>query len=160
MASMVQTEKRPLAAMGATRMSQKAGMDYMKGTGSLEYIYATLVEITSAGQTGCLGYALYQALDKKDYAKTMARITTNAQVQRLTVSSKGKVAEAIMGLGLLEQATHCKKLEGIMEIVVFLENSLLHRDKDEIMEEEEKVDAQINNADFATAIEDIHKKLD
>eukprot|EP00972_Heterocapsa_arctica_P069884 10322671-Heterocapsa_arctica.AAC.1 len=124
--------------MGATRMSKKAGMDYMKGTGSLEYIYATLVEMTSTGQTGCLGYAFYQALDKKEYAKTMARITTNAQVQRLNVPNKGKIAQAIMGLGLLEQTTHCKKLEGIMELVVFLENSLLHKDKDEIMEEEEK----------------------
>eukprot|EP00972_Heterocapsa_arctica_P115211 16446593-Heterocapsa_arctica.AAC.1 len=90
MVSMVQTEKRSLADMGATRMSQKAGMEYMKGTGSLEYIYATLVEVTSAGQTGRLGYALYRSLDKKDYAKTMARITTNVEVKRMTVTSKGK----------------------------------------------------------------------
>eukprot|EP00972_Heterocapsa_arctica_P040460 5960041-Heterocapsa_arctica.AAC.1 len=60
-------------------MSQKQAIEFLKGHESVEYIYATLVDITYAGQQGCLGYVMYRQLDKKEYAKTLARITTNAE---------------------------------------------------------------------------------
>eukprot|EP00972_Heterocapsa_arctica_P105628 15561968-Heterocapsa_arctica.AAC.1 len=53
-----------------------------------------------------------------------------------------------------------KELEGIMDLVVYLENKILYKDRKDIREEEEKEEGPITNTDFNTAVGRIHAKLD
>eukprot|EP00972_Heterocapsa_arctica_P009671 1425675-Heterocapsa_arctica.AAC.1 len=108
--------------MGAIRMSQKQAKDYLKGQASLEFIHVTLMEVTTSGQKDCLGYVLYRQMDKNDYSKVLTKLTTNSSVQHLSPKSRGQVVECILGLGFVAQVKGCKKLEGIMDMVVLLEN--------------------------------------
>jgi hypothetical protein len=158
LAQMVQSEKKALASMGALRMSQKQAMDFLKGQTSLEYIHVTLVKVP--GQAGGTGYVLYKQLDKPEYAKVLANIANNTYVEHLSVKSKAQVLECILGMGFVAQAKGCKKLDGIMDLVVYLENKLLFKDDPENMEEEEQEQRPITINDFTVAIVEIHKKLD
>eukprot|EP00972_Heterocapsa_arctica_P114676 16443654-Heterocapsa_arctica.AAC.1 len=96
MASMSVVEKRALAAMGTMRMSRKQAIDFLQSNDSLIYIFATMVEITYKGQDGCLGYVMYKQLDRKDYAKTLMRVTTNTEVKWLAPANRGIVVECIL----------------------------------------------------------------
>eukprot|EP00972_Heterocapsa_arctica_P104978 15469951-Heterocapsa_arctica.AAC.1 len=93
---MLVVEKKALAAMGAMRMSRKQAMDYMQTNESLKYIYTTMIEVTYKGQEGCLGYVLFQQLDRKEYAKTLMKVTTNDQVKWLQATNRGMIVECIL----------------------------------------------------------------
>eukprot|EP00972_Heterocapsa_arctica_P024956 3678492-Heterocapsa_arctica.AAC.1 len=54
----------------------------------------------------------------------------------------------------------CKRLDGIMDLVVFLENKMLSKDEHENLEDEEQEERPITITDFSTAVGEIHKKLD
>eukprot|EP00972_Heterocapsa_arctica_P113421 16437052-Heterocapsa_arctica.AAC.2 len=124
--------------MGAMRMSKKQAIDFLKTNDSLQYIYTTMIEIKYKGQDKCLGYAMYQQLDRKEYAKTLLNVTTNTEVRWLKTMNRGLVVECILALGHFEQMGKAKELEGIMELVVYLENKILYKDREEIREEEDK----------------------
>eukprot|EP00972_Heterocapsa_arctica_P075371 11118842-Heterocapsa_arctica.AAC.1 len=53
-----------------------------------------------------------------------------------------------------------KELEGIMDLVIYLETKILYKDREEIREEEEKEESPMTNTDFNNAIGRIHTKLD
>eukprot|EP00972_Heterocapsa_arctica_P098728 14569757-Heterocapsa_arctica.AAC.1 len=74
-------------------------MEYMQTNGSLKYIYTMMIERKNNGQEGCLGYVFFQQLDRKDYAKTLKKITTNDDVRWLHESKKGMLVECILALG-------------------------------------------------------------
>eukprot|EP00972_Heterocapsa_arctica_P045983 6784033-Heterocapsa_arctica.AAC.1 len=65
--------------MGAMRMSRKQAIDFLQTNDSLQYIFTTMIEITHKGQEGCLGYVMYKQLDRKEYAKTLMKVTTNSE---------------------------------------------------------------------------------
>eukprot|EP00972_Heterocapsa_arctica_P000991 138536-Heterocapsa_arctica.AAC.1 len=122
--------------MWAMGMSRKQAMEYMQANGSLKYIYTIMIEIRHKGQYGCLGYVFFQQLDRKEYAKTLKNITTNDEVKWLQDTSKGMIVECILALGHLFQMGKCKELEGIMDMVVYMENTTIYKDKEDIREEE------------------------
>eukprot|EP00972_Heterocapsa_arctica_P005017 744298-Heterocapsa_arctica.AAC.1 len=99
-------------------------------------------------------------MDKSDYSRVLTKLTTNSSVQHLAPKSRGQVVECILGLGFVAQLKGCKKLEGIMDLVVFLENKVLFKDEHENMEEEEQEERPLTITDFSTAVGEIHKKLD
>eukprot|EP00972_Heterocapsa_arctica_P020531 3027395-Heterocapsa_arctica.AAC.1 len=88
---MLVVEKKALAAMGAMRMSRKQAMEYMQTNESLKYIYTIMIEGKYNGQDGCLGYVFFQHLDRKEYAKTLKKITTNDEVKWLQETNKGMI---------------------------------------------------------------------
>eukprot|EP00972_Heterocapsa_arctica_P074543 11002206-Heterocapsa_arctica.AAC.1 len=63
-------------------------------------------------------------------------------------------------MGFVAQTKGCQRLEGIMDLVVYLENKLLFKDEQENMEEEEQEERPITITDFTAAVQEIHKKLD
>eukprot|EP00972_Heterocapsa_arctica_P016816 2481944-Heterocapsa_arctica.AAC.1 len=75
-------------------------------------------------------------------------------------TKKGMLAECILALGHLYQMGKCKELEGIMDMVVYLENKIRFKDKEEVREEEETEEIPITNTDFNTAIGTLSSKLD
>ncbi len=146
LAQMTQSEKKALASMGALRMSQIQAMEFLKGHTTLEYIHVTQVKVP--GQAGGTGYVLYKQLDNADYAKVLVKIANNTYVEPLTMKNKAQVLQCILGMGFVAQAKGCKKLDGIMDLVVHLENKLLFKEDPENMEEEEQEQRTITINDF------------
>eukprot|EP00972_Heterocapsa_arctica_P047548 7013452-Heterocapsa_arctica.AAC.1 len=75
-----------------------------------------MIECKKDGQEDCLGYILYQQLDKKTYAATLVNILESNGAKWLTESKKGLLVECILALGFLYQMGRCKALEGIMDL--------------------------------------------
>eukprot|EP00972_Heterocapsa_arctica_P010654 1563488-Heterocapsa_arctica.AAC.1 len=73
-------------------MSRKQAIDYMQNNGDLKYIYTKMIECKNNGQEGCLGYFFFQQLDRKDYANTLKKITTNSEIKYLMETKKGMLA--------------------------------------------------------------------
>eukprot|EP00972_Heterocapsa_arctica_P101549 14962867-Heterocapsa_arctica.AAC.1 len=74
-------ERRNLASMGAMQLSRRQAMDYVKTNGSLQYIYTLMIECKKNGQADCLGYTLFQQLDRRTYAATLKKIATNEEIK-------------------------------------------------------------------------------
>eukprot|EP00972_Heterocapsa_arctica_P019737 2910564-Heterocapsa_arctica.AAC.1 len=71
MASMSSVERKKLSSMGAVRMSRKQAIAFLQTSTTTQYIYTLMSECKMDGQEGCLGYILYQQLDKKTYAAAL-----------------------------------------------------------------------------------------
>eukprot|EP00972_Heterocapsa_arctica_P021448 3157454-Heterocapsa_arctica.AAC.1 len=74
-------------------------MDYMKTNGSLQYIYTLMIECKKNGQEDCLGYILFQQLDRNTFAATLNNIATNEDIKLLSEAKKGLLVECILAMG-------------------------------------------------------------
>eukprot|EP00972_Heterocapsa_arctica_P066611 9829484-Heterocapsa_arctica.AAC.1 len=111
------SERRNLGSMGAMRLSRKQAIDYMQTNGSLKYIFTMMIECKKSGQEDCLGYILFQQLDRNTYATTLTQIVKNNEIKWLSETKKGLLVECILALGHLYQMGKCNELEGIMDMV-------------------------------------------
>eukprot|EP00972_Heterocapsa_arctica_P078533 11581411-Heterocapsa_arctica.AAC.1 len=72
----------------------------------------------------------------------------------------GDLVECIMGLGFLYQTHKCEEMEGIVELVMFLEDTLQMNGAPEGTEQEETEGITVSTAEFQEAISGIEKKID
>eukprot|EP00972_Heterocapsa_arctica_P003074 455901-Heterocapsa_arctica.AAC.1 len=65
----------------------------------MQYIYTLMIEYNKDGQEGCLGYIIYQQLDKKTYAAALVKIIECDEARWLNANKKGLLVECILALG-------------------------------------------------------------
>eukprot|EP00972_Heterocapsa_arctica_P109409 16110451-Heterocapsa_arctica.AAC.1 len=162
-AGMTWEERKELSKMGAVRLSRKEALKFVRGYKSSEFIYS-LMMITKVGdQDDCVGYILYEDVGNQLYAVALKEcIAPKHAAMWLGEEKKGDVVECIMALGYIYQTAGYMDLEGIMDLVVYIENKIRAPDMPERITERKK-DAQdtLNMSDDLQAMADsVNSKLD
>eukprot|EP00972_Heterocapsa_arctica_P115005 16445565-Heterocapsa_arctica.AAC.1 len=76
-------------------------------------------------------------MERSAHAKTLRKIATNDEIKWLQEGKQGMLVECILALGHLYQMGNYKELEGIMDLVIYLENKTRYgEDEKEEMEPE------------------------
>eukprot|EP00972_Heterocapsa_arctica_P082167 12112121-Heterocapsa_arctica.AAC.1 len=60
-------------------MSRKQAIKFLQTSTTMQYIYTLMIECNADGQEGCLGYILYQQLDKHTYAAALVKSIENEE---------------------------------------------------------------------------------
>eukprot|EP00972_Heterocapsa_arctica_P016618 2452219-Heterocapsa_arctica.AAC.1 len=71
-----------------------------------------------------MGYLVYEDMGNKAHAMALESCIKEEGAKWLREDKKGDLTECIFALGYVYQTKSCQALEGIMELVVFLENKL------------------------------------
>ncbi len=160
MASMSRDERSSLAAMGMMRMSRKQALEYLSTGTNTEYIYTMFVTHKTAAQEDSLGYAFFEQVDRKDLGRLLQRITTNDELKWLEERKRGMVAECILAMGSIYQMEHCPELEGIMDLVVCMENKTRFKSMEDTRVEKDMEDAPATHNDLHFAVNTLATKVD
>eukprot|EP00972_Heterocapsa_arctica_P088512 13050017-Heterocapsa_arctica.AAC.1 len=142
---MSKVERKKLSRLGAVRISRKQAIRFVQSRSPTQQVYTLLAGYSMDGQENCLGYILYQDLGNKPYAKTLIKCIANEEAKWLKENNKGDLMECILALGYLYQTGKCDALEGIMDLVVFLENKLA-----EPANEEDTAQVEADNVPITT----------
>eukprot|EP00972_Heterocapsa_arctica_P116275 16452336-Heterocapsa_arctica.AAC.1 len=112
-----------LSKMGAVRMSKNEVMDFLETNNSTEGYHVRMVCVNKP-RDFCLAYIMYEEMGDNILAMALELCLEDTEAIWTSQSMKGIMAKCILALGYIYQTHDCDQLEGIMDLVVWLERSV------------------------------------
>ena len=122
-------ERKQLSKMGAVRITREHALVFAESSRPMSEVWPIMIGITIQGQKDCLGYMLYKDMGNKQYKAALGKCLAETEPKDMNQETTGDLVECILGLGYLYQTHKYTDMEGIMELVVFLEDLLQMKGK-------------------------------
>eukprot|EP00972_Heterocapsa_arctica_P095578 14094992-Heterocapsa_arctica.AAC.1 len=112
-----------LSKMGAVRMAKGEALELARAHSSTEGYHIRMVAVSKPMET-VLAYAVYEEMGDKIYALALDICLQDTDTIWTSMRMKGILTRSILALGYLFQTGACDQLEGIMELVVWIEDNV------------------------------------
>jgi hypothetical protein len=112
-----------LSRMGAVRMTTNEVMEWARVHSSTEGYHVRMVNMNKPLEPS-LAYVMYEEMGDKIYALALDMCTQDPETIWTSQTMKGTMTKCILALGYLYQTHICDQLEGIMELVVWIEETV------------------------------------